>query len=482
MLALAACAVPLGPGFEIEQQNLELVFEPGAPARVAVRAAFRVRNAGNRPLEHLEIALPAPSQAERIYFSIRLDGQELHPRAPTDSGVRSVVIPFAPSWLEHERRNLELGYTLVPGENTSGLNFAAANDAFHIRPYRCCPALLPPARIFAKGGERPSRIRYSVLVPEDFRVLAAGRARGIRRRGGHREHRFEVREDDVDPYVIAGRYNEQRFRSADETIVFWTIAPLDSVDAQRAAARLAATLGAYRGAFGPLEKRAQPVWLVETHARIDSARAADNAAERAAGAAFPRGALLNRATFALGVTTDAFLEMAKHELAHLWFGQALAARPEAELVLSEALADYAVLVAATSRGGDAARRRQAAVLLHWYDEVVKQTEEKPLLALRASDPWEQRRLAYSKGALFFVALEDELGRDAVRRALARLVAALRDNRAPTGEGRAGFAELRSALEAESGRTLADFFRSWLNRPGLPAGFRERYATTAEIRK
>jgi hypothetical protein len=478
-LALAACAVPLGPGFQIERQEFELRFATGTAPRVVVGGRYRVRNAGNRALHELEIALPAAPALVREQLRIRLDGAEIPPRASSDVAARTIRLPFAPPWAERERRALEFEYTLAPGDNSGGADFAAAADAFHIRPYRCCPALLPPERLFALSGERPRRIRYSVFVPEDFRVLAAGRSRGVRRRGGVAEHRFEIREGDADAYVVAGRYHELKFSGAGGEVTFWTLEPLDSAAAQRAAQRLSATLSVYREAFGALARRAQPVWIVETRARLASAAPGDGQPERYAGAAFPRGALLNRAAFALGAASETFQELAEHELAHTWFGEALASRSDAELLLSEALAEYAVFTAAVAREGESARRRRAARLLRWYDEAAQHGPEKPLAQMGASDAWELRRFAYSKGALFFVALEDEVGKSALHRALARMVAALTGDRDPAGEGRAGFAELRSAVEFESGRNLAGFFRAWLFSTGVPDAVRQRYAVAAE---
>jgi aminopeptidase N len=39
----------------------------------------------------------------------------------------------------------------------------------------------------------------------------------------------------------------------------------------------------------------------------------------------------------------------------------------------------------------------------------------------------------------------------------------------------GSDELRSAMEAETGQNLAPLFHAWLDRPGIPADFRARYA-------
>jgi hypothetical protein len=105
--------------------------------------------------------------------------------------------------------------------------------------------------------------------------------------------------------------------------------------------------------------------------------------------------------------------------------------------------------------------------LRAYDDARAKAVEKPIASITWQDPWELRQLAYSKGALFFVALEDRCGEAPMRQAIAHLVRALR------GET-AGFSELRSAVEEQTGQNLAEFFRAWLDQTGIPADFRTRY--------
>jgi aminopeptidase N len=38
----------------------------------------------------------------------------------------------------------------------------------------------------------------------------------------------------------------------------------------------------------------------------------------------------------------------------------------------------------------------------------------------------------------------------------------------------GWVDLRVAVEAETGRDMGEFFRRWLNEPGIPENFRKRY--------
>ncbi len=470
-LLLLACAVPLAPGYRIERESLEVnyaVASSGAAAalpHLEIRATYWLKNIGNSELTRIEAALPSPQDWGRRNLRVQVDGLEVVADGADDSRPGTLGIPFDPPWLQKKRREVVIEYTLAP--EPPGHSVVAVNeDSFHLREFGWFPELRAPKQLLAKGGERPGEIRVAVRVPEGYRVLSSGRDAGARKQEGAVEHRFRVRPEDFEPFVVAGRYEEQRFDVASGQVIFWTFERLVPDQVQRAAARLGATLASYRTAFGPEAKKPSAVWLVETRARLGRGPA---------GNGFPDGALLNREAFAAGLGSEDFLSLAEHELAHTWFGNLVVARPEAELLLGEALATYATMVAAEARGGEAERRRLAAEWFSRYEEARSKTKEKPLGSLTPADPWEQRVFAYSKGALFFVALEDRYGKENVRRGLTHLIGSLRGSTA-------GLAELRSALELETHQNLAEFFRTWLDETGIPAEFRARYAARLESQK
>ncbi len=462
LLLLSACAVPLAPGYRVERQQVEVRYL-ASPAHLRIRATYRLRNIGNADLNFIEATLPDEQAFGRQNLRTQVEGRDVSLQPTGEAGAPSVRVPFDPPWPQKQRRNLVFEYDLAP--TLPGHAAVAVNDgSFHIRHAAAFPVLRSPKGVFAKGGEQPHEIDLVVQAPADFRVFASGRQQHSRRRGGEAEQRFRIPEKGEEPFVVAGRYQEQQIRASGDAFVFWTLEPLPADPAQVAGARLAAALQTFRAAFGPLWKSPPPVRVIETPARL-TRRAAGS--RDAAGVALSAGALLNRQAFALGVSSDAFLDLVEHELAHTWFGQVTAPRPEVDPALGEGLAEYAAVVAAEARGGEAARRSRAALLLRWFDESCKQAQDKPLLRLEPSDPFEQRVFGYSKGALFFLALEDRYGKENVRRALAHLVRSLRGSRF-------GFAELRSALELETKQNLGDFFRLWLDQTGIPADVRNRY--------
>ncbi len=471
LLLLAGCAVPLAPGYEIEQEQIEVRYLSASPPRLHIRASFRLKNIGNAALEFVEAALPDDQSFGRQDLRAQVDGRDAALSTAGDAGARSVQIRFDPPWPQKQRRNLEIEYDLAPA--SPGHDALAVNDgAFHIRGAAVFPRLRAPKGALAKGGQKPREISLAIQAPADFRILAADREQEARRRDAGTEARFRIPKQELDPFIVAGRYQERRLKTAGGELFFWSFEPLAAEQAQLAATRLAATLNAYRAAFGPLEKTAPPIGLVETSAQLAPSAFASG---DAAGVAVPSGALLNRQAFALGIASDAFLDLAEREFAHLWFGRAIAPRKEVQRVLGEGLAEYATVVAAEARGGEAARHIRAALLLHWFDESRRKAPDKPLLRIESSDSFEQRAFGYSKGALFFVALEDRYGKENVRRALARIVRSLRG-------GYFGYPELMSALELETQQKLGEFFRLWLDQTGIPAEVRARYEGKPEEKK
>ena len=93
---------------------------------------------------------------------------------------------------------------------------------------------------------------------------------------------------------------------------------------------------------------------------------------------------------------------------------------------------------------------------------------------KLTDPPEQRAISLAKAPLFFIALEDKCGEAPVRAALKRVISLLRGQQV-------GYNEIRSAIEQESGKDLAEFFRTWLYELGIPKDFRAKYQPANESR-
>ena len=131
---------------------------------------------------------------------------------------------------------------------------------------------------------------------------------------------------------------------------------------------------------------------------------------------------------------------------------------------------FGLVIAAEARGPDQ-RSSTVASLLKRYDEARAAAADKRLMEQEAGYSRDERISSGYRAALFFVALEDLCGHDKLRAAFQEIVF-----RARAGD-EVGYEELRAALESESGRDLAEMFRSWLIRPGVPDDFRARYASS-----
>ncbi len=465
---LAGCSVPLAPGYRVDKQSLDVHYVAGASPRAEVRASFQLRNTGSADLPSLVAVLPSRKIFATQDMTLKIGGRTIAP-APLESAAAGetrgddVQIPFDPPWPRNSVINLVFEYTLAPPPPGRG-SIAFNENSFHLNQGGWMPQLEAPKKIFAHNIDRIDPELVSFLVPADFSILSGGRYKGSKKRGGEVEYRFQLGKSDLDPYAVAGRYLRQTIQASGISINFWTMDALPESKASAAGSDLAGAMSIYAKNFGSLPHRPASIWLVETPAHLFSYAGTEN---EPAARSFPGGVLLNRQGFTAGVDSFPFLNLAEHALAHMWLGEEILLRPEAELGMGEGFAQYAPIVLDESRGGAAARRRVVVYLIHEYDDARVKAVEKPLRVLTEGDPWEQRRFAFTKGPLFFIALEDKCGEAGVRKGIAYMIQTLRGQIA-------GYDTLRSAIEQKTGQDLGAFFRTWLDEKGIPEEFRKSY--------
>src|SRR5574337_346054 len=107
MVFLPACAVPLGPGYRIEREQLEVRYVVAAPTHLHVRASYRLKNIGTRDLAFIEAALPDEQSFGRENLRAEVEGREVSLQ-PAREVRASVSIPFDPPWPEKQRRSMVL--------------------------------------------------------------------------------------------------------------------------------------------------------------------------------------------------------------------------------------------------------------------------------------------------------------------------------------------------------------------------------------
>jgi hypothetical protein len=158
-----------------------------------------------------------------------------------------------------------------------------------------------------------------------------------------------------------------------------------------------------------------------------------------------------------------------HEVAHQWFGQAVGWKNYHEQWLSEGFAQYMAALFARERRGEGAFRDVLRQFRKWS---LDQSPEGPIhLGYRLGHIKNETRvfraLVYNKGALVLHMLRRLVGDEAFFAGVRRYY---REHRF----AKAGTDDLRTAMEAESGRDLSRFFERWVFDSGIP---RVRYSTT-----
>lgn len=463
-LLATGCVQPLGPGFHFVNRQAEIRSSAGAPDRLHIRVVDHLDNAGDRTLRSLEVRMPEGPNFGTQNLSFRIDDRQASLEHSSKNDPRMMQAEFDPPWQQKRPREIATEWDLAPGASTRGTVAVSAN-AFYIADQTALPLWQAPFGIFSKGGPTPDRTVLTVIAPKDFRVLAPGNPRKGGVKGNVATHVFRIRPDrDFLPYVVAGRYREQVVRVQRATVRFWTFQPLPVPEARQAGARLSSSMKAFADFFGPASRAKPAIHVVEAPGDLPSAFGENNGF---GGTTFPDGVLLDSRAIAKGVANEAVLQVAEYELARTWFGWRVQPTPEAQILMGRGVGLFALVIAAEARGPDQ-RRRMVASLLDRYDRARSISADKRLIAPPGEYSRAQRVSTGYRGALFLVALEDLCGHDALRAAFREVV------HSRSGD-QTGYEELRSAVEYSSGRNLAEMFRRWLIRPGVPDDFRARYA-------
>ena len=457
---------PLGPGFRFAGRQTEIRAPAGAPERLHIRVVDRLENAGDRTLRSLEVRLPEGPNFGTQNLRLTIEGKEVSLEHSSNTDRRMMQAAFDPPWERQRPREIATEWDLMPGPSARG-TVAASADGFYIADETALPLWQAPLSVFAKGGPTPDGEMLTVFAPPDFRVLAPGKPlkRGVE--GNLMVQRFRIRPSkDFLPYVVAGRYQEQVIRARQATVSFWTFRPLDAQAAQTAAARLSISMHDFADFFGPVSKGKTVVHIVEAPGDLPAEFGEIN---DPGGTSFPEGALLDSRAIAEGVADEAMLQLAEYELARTWFGWRVRPTPEAQILMGRGVGLFGLVIAAEARG-QGQRRHMIASLLTRYDEARGVAADKRLMETPVGYSRAERVSTGYRAALFFVALEDLCGHDNLR-------AAFRDIARSRAGNQTGYEELRAAVESTSQRDLAEMFRRWLIRPGIPDDFRARYVSS-----
>ncbi len=467
-----SCGAPLAPGYRAIKESCQVRFVPGDPPALRIAAHYKFENSGTSDLTFVDVVLPNQRSFGRQDLQVTVNGSQVTPsdlsKGDQYSQTNLFRLPLDPPWARKQTRDLSIEYAFRSPANR-GPRITLDKDDFHLGSQGWFPQFQPPKHLMARAPSRPDHTDYTIRVPADFLVLARGTPKGQKKVGSEIEYRFELSNNDLPPFVVAGRYMRGPAGRDPQSASFWTIQPLKG-DPAPAEQEITSAWRTLETVFGPLDKNVAAPHIVESAQLRGSAQSEEGPA---AAAAFPGGAIVNPAALDLGVDSSQFLDIVSHALAHNWFGDELAPTPDAALGMGEGLPEYATIVIDEARNGPAARRDRILGYLQRYEEARKQANETPLGLTMLTDPIAQRRIALAKAPLFYIELEDICGEAPMRSGLAHLVALLRGQEI-------GYDDLRSALEQATNRDLAKPFRVWLNEKGIPQDFLDRYPLSSAV--
>jgi len=470
LISSAACAVPLAPGYSISKESREIQFVSSPVPQLKIRGRFSLVNSGNTSLKFIDVVVPVEKTFGMTSLRAEVDGHEVEavplPAELQYDHPNTLRIPLQSMWEQKQKREVLIDYVLrAPGDRGSEITLGPETFSLGFRGWFV--VLQPPGHALSPFPKRPDKTFVTIRTPSAFLVLSRGTRAGAKKEGDETETRYLVRAKDLAAFAVGGEYVETPSRGSDVPVTFWTLQSLKE-DTTTSAQRIAAAWNTMQTDFGPVEKTIAGPHVVESPELHDLVTGEEDGTS----APFPGGALVSSGALAAGINSDEFIKVVTHALAHNWFGEQIYAPPFAELGLGEGLPAYATIVIDEALEGEAARRRRVEELLHEYNDALTKAVEIRLGIVKMNDPPEQRAISLAKAPLLFIGLEDECGKAPVRKALARVVSLLRGQEV-------GYNDIRSAIERESGKDLAEFFRRWLYELGVPKEFRARYEPANE---
>jgi hypothetical protein len=456
-LWLSSCAAPLGPGYVVEKQEINVRFDPAAPA-IHIDAEYHLRNTGDQPMHDLEVLLPGGRRLHLGATSTTWDGSEITGE-PSKSHPRGSILEFAQPWTVSAEHTLHIAYEILPPEEgTPGLSFAP--DAFYLPAAGWSPELPQARGLFGFGGVPPKKWELVINVPQGFLVHSSG----VVKKSPHATssmqtfHALQSAEDTY-PFVVAGRYSAGESASAKQKIILWSRTPRDPERLRQATSELARTVDAYNLTFGAQPGHLKAFWIVEcpqlagcfSRLRPDVTTFLDQQANTKSAELVSSDTVM--VDFTAGTLNLA--AAAGPALAATWLGYG---RNPGFYEQTQPLSLLPIFAAATEREeidgpqvrGDTIRRALRLVPV--------------TLPKGVTDDKDSQR---AKSFLFFYALQDRFGRQPFHLAVNHMLYA----RASRGFE---LDDLIAALEQETHQNVAAFARLWLKHPGVPADFRARY--------
>jgi hypothetical protein len=248
--------------------------------------------------------------------------------------------------------------------------------------------------------------RLQVTAPREYSLLSRGERISATDSGGDRRTEvWEAAVPDRDVQLVAARGLLTKASRVDDVVVEVYYSKLPDDVAQRALDQVTESIGFLQGLYGPT--------AVKNQRLVFSPRA---------GWGYSRIGLIAQseqrhlARIADGAGSDDGPHGNAHEIAHLWWR---VADPRSRHDwINEALAEYAATIDSWRRCGDACG-------LAWMQRFAQDLHKAPPargIAATGSDDEARHVNWYERGAMLFLCLEQQIGRDAVTQVLRELLA------------------------------------------------------------
>jgi hypothetical protein len=306
------------------------------------------------------------------------------------------------------------------------------------------------------GTDDYATARLRLDVPDDWSALTGGVRLASKREGGR--HLQEYRQDLPAKYitVVVGRFQEVGHKIDEgRTLEAFGLVRTRS-EAERTLEQASDILHFFESEFGPYPYETLRLAVVEGITP---------------GGHSPPGLVIlsRRPPLARGELRDdpaTFWDMPgfffAHELAHQWWGHAVAGQNYRERWVSEGFAQYAAALWMRHSRGEEAFTNVLRRLGRW---ALRENGAGPIhlghrLGHVAGDPQILRAIVYNKAAYVLHMLRGIVGEEAFRKAAQRLQERYRF-------GKVGTMQVQEVLEEASGRALGPYFQQWVYGTALP---------------
>jgi len=469
----AGCVAPLGPGYLVEKQQIEVRFLPGPTPKIRVNATYDLRNTGTRPLTALDARLPAGRRLHLGDMQATWDGASVNV-TPSPDAPRESLLNFPQPWLVSARHSLRLSYEVLSASpDETRLSFT--NDAFFLPSASWLPEFPQPNGLFGFGGVPPKKWVLAVLVPQDFLVHTSGGDQKISHEGAEQVVSALQTPADHYPFVIAGRYTSAEIGDSKQRVLLWTHSKPDTSSLQQASQHIARTTAVYDAMFGSrTSKGAAPMWIVEcpdARGCFSGTTGPSSSLLLDQDAAPPTAEMASADTLMVDLSAGAprLAATVAPSLAASWLGYG---QNPGFYEQVPPLSLFPAFAAAIGREALAGPSYRGEVIRRALSHIPRSPAALPAGARsKEEDPGVVR----AKSFLFFYALQDRYGPEVFRKATTHMLEARR------GRG-FDLSDLIAAFDQETPKSqnTAGFVRLWIKRPGVPDDFRARYESSSAV--